>query len=121
MYGCGKTRLVHYIANGLPFYCHGLKELDAFRHVICLLVDQGLCRRSEITKCFGITEDFVGKALRIYRKEGHSGLYNQKRKKTANKLHGKLLEDVQLRLDAGQSVNSIAREEGITEGAIRTS
>jgi hypothetical protein len=66
--------MVHYIANGLPFYCHGIQELDAFRHVVCLLVDQGLCRRVDIVKSFCVTDDFVGKALRIYREKGHSGL-----------------------------------------------
>jgi transposase len=111
--------LVHYVANGLPFYCHGVEEMDAFRHVICILIDQGLCRRAEIVRCFCVTEDFVGRALRIYRKEGHSGLYNQQRKKIANKLYGKLLEAIQKKLDTGQSINSIAKEEGVTEGAIR--
>jgi len=111
--------LVHYVANGLPFYCHGVRELDAFRQVICLLIDQGLCRRSEVVRCFCVTEDFVGRALRIYRKEGHSGLYNQQRKKTANKLYGKLLEQIQKKIDKGQSINSIAKQEGVTEGAIR--
>lgn len=111
--------MVHYIANGLPFYCHGVKELEAFRQVICLLVQQGLCRRCEIVRCFCVTDDLVGKALRIYRKEGHSGFYNQTRKRKANKLHGKLLEDIQKKLDTGQSINSIAKEEGVTEGAIR--
>jgi len=114
-----KEDIVHYVANGLPFYCHGVEELDAFRHVICLLIDQGLCRRSEVVKCFCISDDFVGRALRIYRKEGHSGLYNQTRKKNASKLHGKLLEDIQRKINQGQSINSIAKQEGVTEGAIR--
>jgi len=111
--------MVHYLANGLPFYCHGITELDAFRHVVCLLVDQGLCQRAEVVRCFSVTDDFVGRALRIYRKEGHCGLYNQTRKKNASKLHGKLLENIQKKLGQGQSINSIAKQEGITEGAIR--
>jgi len=112
--------MVHYVANGLPFYCHGVEELDAFRHVVCLLVEQGLCRRSQVVKCFGVTDDFVGKALRIFRKEGSSGLYQrQNRKRRANKIIGKVAENIQRKLNQGQSVNSIAKEEGVSEGAIR--
>lgn len=33
----------------------------SFRHIICMLIEQGLCRRKEVVHCFGITEDFVGK------------------------------------------------------------
>jgi hypothetical protein len=115
-----KDGMVHYVANGLPFYCHGIQEFDAFRHVICLLVDQDLCRRTDIVKSFCVTDDFVGKALRIYREKGHSGLYNQgEKKRRANKIVGKVLEDIQRKLDKGQSVNSIANEVGVSEGAIR--
>jgi len=111
--------MVHYVANGLPFYCHGIKEMNAFRQVLCMMIEQGLCRRSEVVRCFCVTEDFVGKALRIYRKEGHIGFYSQTRKRKANKLYGKMLEDIQVKMDKGQSINSIAKEEGVTEGAIR--
>ncbi len=116
---CQEDDMVNYVANGLPFYCHGTKELDAFRQVLCMMIEQGLCRRADVVRCFHITEDFVGKALRIYRKEGHRGFYNQSRKKTANKLFGIRLEDIQKKLNKGKSVNSIAKEEGVTEGAIR--
>jgi len=111
--------LIHYFANGLPFYSHGPDEMDAFSHVVCLLIEQGLCRRCEVVQGFCVTDDYVGKSLRIFRKQGHSGLYNLKRKKNSSKLFGQRLVNIQDKLDQGQSVNSIAKEEGVSEGSIR--
>ncbi len=111
--------MVHYFANGLPIYCHGIEEQGAFRHIICLLVEQGLCKRVEIVRCFGISEDFVGKSLRIFRTEGATALYGRSKKRSANKIFGEKLRRIQSKLDKGQSVNSIAREESLNEGAIR--
>ncbi len=111
--------MVHYVGNGMPLYVHGVEELGAFRHIICLLVEQGLCKRVEIVRCFGISDDFVGKALRVYRDHGSEALFLPPKKRSANKLFGKKLERIQSKLDKGQSVNSIANEEGVREGSIR--
>lgn len=111
--------LVHYFANGMPIYVHGVEEQGAFRHIICLLIEQGLCKRKEVVHCFGITEDFVGKALRIYRAKGGEALYQPQKKQRANKIYGAVLERIQSKLDKGQSVNSIAKEESLREGSIR--
>lgn len=111
--------MVHYFANGLPVFCHGLEEQGAFRHIICLLVEQGLCRRIEIVRCFGISDDFVGKSLRMFRNEGVDALYRPTKTRSANKVVGEKRKRIQSKLDKGQSVNSIAKEESINEGAIR--
>jgi len=111
--------MVHYIANGMPIFVHKSEELSAFRHIICMLIEQGLCKRKEVVYGFGITEDFVGKALRIYRKEGAEALYQSQKKRSANKIHGATLERIQSKLNKGQSVNSIAKEESLSEGSIR--
>jgi len=111
--------MVHYVANGMPIYVHGIEELGSFRHIICLLIEQGLCRRKEVVACFCITDDFVGKALRIYRKDGGEALYRPQKKRSANKIFGATLTRIQSKLDKGQSVNSIAKEEGLSEGSIR--
>ena len=111
--------MVLYIINGLPVYVHGVEELGSFRHIICMLIDQGLCRRKEVVHGFSITEDFVGKALNIYRKEGGEALYRPQKKRSANKIIGAVRDRIQSKLDKGQSVNSIAREESLSEGSIR--
>ena len=43
-----QKRKVHYFANGMPIYVHGEEEQDSFRHIVCLLIEQGLCRRKEV-------------------------------------------------------------------------
>ena len=112
-------QMVHYFANGMPIYCHGAEEQGAFRHILCLLIEQGLCRRVELVRCFGISDDFVGKSLRTFRNEGVSALYRPQKKRSANKIFGEKLHRIQSKLDKGQSVNSIAKEESVQEGAIR--
>lgn len=111
--------MVHYFANGMPIYVHGVEEQGSFRHIVCLLIEQGLCRRKEVVNFFGITEDFVGKALRIYRSKGGEALYQPQSNHRANKIYGAVLERIQSKLDEGQSVNSIAKEESLSEGSIR--
>lgn len=112
--------LVQYIANGLPVYSHDKDNLAVFRSVTSNFIEQGLCRASEVARCFGIPEDSVRKQLARFREGGEQAFFGENRSENkCHKLRGELAKRVQRKLDKGQSNNSIANEEGISEGAIR--
>ena len=112
--------LIQYIANGLPIYSHDKDNLAVFRVVTCNFIEQGLCRSSEVARCFGIADDSVRKQLARYRKGGEQAFFMEGGSENkSHKMRGELLKRIQSKLDKGQSNNSIAIQEGIREGTIR--
>lgn len=117
-----KDGLVQYIVNGMPVYAHGNDDLNAFRFFTSNLIHQGLCRKVEIERCFHVSEDTVARSYKKYVEEGESAFFGKdKRKGTAHKIIGDRKENIQRKLDKGQSVNSIAKEESVRESTIRYS
>ena len=112
--------LVQYIVNGLPVYAHPKDDLKAFRYITSNFIHQGLCRKTEVERCFHVSEDSVQRAYKRFVEKGESGFFgDDARKGTAYKITGDLRLRIQHKLDKGQSVNSIAKQEGVVESAIR--
>ena len=73
-----------------------------------------------MARCFGISVDTVTRYLSKLRTQGESAFFaEEKRKGYCHKIRGKVLTSIQKRLDEEQSVNSIAKAEGLSEGSIR--
>ena len=114
--------LVQYIVNGLPVYGHSKEDLNAFRFITSNFIHQGLCRKVDIERCFGVSEDTVSRAYKKFVTQGEAGFFgDDARRGHAHKILGERRERIQSKLDKGQSVNSIAKEEGVRESAIRYS
>ena len=117
-----KEAIVQYIANGLPIYSHGSEDLQNFRFITSNLINQGLCKSSEVSRCFCIPVDSVKRYVTKLRKESESAFFSEeKRKGYCHKIRGSVLEKIQKKIDKGQSVNSIAKQAGLAEGSIRYS
>jgi hypothetical protein len=115
-----KDDLVQYIVNGLPVYAHPKSDLNAFRYITSNFIHQGLCRQSEIQRCFHVSEDSVRRSYKKFLDKGEAGFFGaDARKGTAYKISGDCRLRIQAKLDKGQSVNSIAKEEGVAESGIR--
>ena len=115
-----KDDLVQYIANGLPVFAHSKDDLKAFRYITSNFIHQGLCRKTEVERCFHISEDSVQRAYKKFVEKGESGFFgDDARKGTAHKITGECRIRIQNKLDKRQSVNSIAKQEGVRESAIR--
>jgi len=114
--------LVQYIVNGLPVYCHSKDDLNAFRFITSNFIHQRLCRKVDIERCFCISEDSVSRAYKKFVTQGEAGFFgDDARHGHAHKIIGVLKQRIQSKLDKGQSVNSIAKEEGVRESTIRYS
>ena|SRR6266542_2853949 len=115
-----KDGLVQYIVNGLPVYAHPSDDLKAFRYITSNFIHQGLCRKTDIQRCFHVSEDSVQRSYKKFVEQKEAGFFSDDaRKGTAYKITGECRIRIQHKLDKGQSVNSIAKEEGVQESAIR--
>jgi len=113
--------LVQYIVNGLPVYAHSKEDLESFRFITSNFIHQNLCKQTEVQRCFQVSPDSVRRAYNKFVKEGEKGFFGKdNRKGVAHKL-GARIDLIQRKLDKGQSVLSIAKEEGVSEAAIRYS
>ena len=112
--------MVQYIVNGLSVYAHSSGDLKAFRYITSNFIHQGLCGKTEVERCFHISEDSVQRAYKKFVQKGEAGFFgDDARKGTAYKITGDCRLRIQAKLDKGQSVNSIAKQEGVRESAIR--
>ena len=55
--------LVQYIVNGLPVYTHPKEDIKAFRYITSNFIHQRLCRKTEVERCFHVSEDSVGRTI----------------------------------------------------------
>jgi len=93
-----KDDIVQYIANGLPIYSHGLENLQSFRFITSNFINQGLCKSTEVVRCFGISVDTVTHYLGKLRTQGEAAFFSEeKRKGYCHKIRGKVLINIQKR------------------------
>lgn len=113
--------MVQYIVNGLPVYAHEQEDLSAFRFITSNFIARGLCRKVEVQSCFGVSEDSVHRYYKKFKEEGAEGFFGVDKRLggKAHKIVGQKRIRIQQKLDKGQSVLSIAKEEGVRESAIR--
>jgi len=112
--------LVQYILNGLPVYCHGKNDYHAFRFITSNFIHQGLCRKVDIERFFGVSGSSVQSSYKKFVEKGEAGFFgSDARHGKAHKIIGDRKEKIQSKLDKGQSVNSIAKEVKVRESAIR--
>lgn len=101
-------------------YAHPKDDLKAFRYITSNFIHQGLCRKTEVQRCFHVSEDSVQRAYKNFVEKDEAGFFgDDARKGTAYKITGDCRLRIQNKLDKGQSVNSIAKQEGVRESAIR--
>jgi hypothetical protein len=70
-----------------------------------------------------VSSDSVARSVKLYRQKGDAGFYEQDGKYGKSgrtpKIIGEKRQRIQHKLNLGQSVNSIAKQEGLRESAIR--
>ncbi|MCK5281431.1 MAG: hypothetical protein KAQ62_10605 [Cyclobacteriaceae bacterium] len=114
--------LVTYFLSGMPIYSHGINELHKFRFTTSNFILQGLCKGSDIERTFHVSADSIRRWKKRLQDEGEEAFFNEdKRHGRSHKLLPDMLTRIQLELDKGRSVNSIAKDENISEGSIRYS
>ena len=69
--------IVQYLINELPVYSHSKDDNDAFRFITSNFIHQGLCRKVDIERAFGVSEDSVSRALKKFEAKGEVGFLGQ--------------------------------------------
>jgi len=106
--------------NGIPIFSHSSNDLNRFRYVSSHLLIQGLCRNVDIERVFHVSTDSVRRWKKKLSECGESAFFSSVvRHSTSHKLLPDVLERIQKKLEAGASVNGIAKNENISEGSIR--
>jgi len=115
-----KNGIVIYLHSGMPIYSHDKDELNKFRFTTSNFILQGLCNNTDIVRVFHVPTDSVRRWKKKLSEEGEEAFFNKdKRHGRSHKLLPEMLDRIQLKLDNCQSVNSIAKQENISEGSIR--
>lgn len=115
-----KDGIVNYVVSGLPVFSHSEEDVKSFRYITSKLIQQGLCKRSDISKCFGVSYDSVKRYVKRLEVHGDQGFFkNDLRQGSCYKLLPDVLTRMQKHINDGKTNSEIARLEGVTEGAIR--
>ena len=115
-----KDMLVQYIANGLPVYSHGVDDLQSFRFITSNFIKEGLCKSTEVARCFCIPIDTVKRSLKKLREQGEVAFFSEEnRQGHCHKIVGGRAVRIQKMLDLGLSNSAAAKSEGISEGSVR--
>jgi transposase len=111
---------VYYLHCGMPIHSHHKDDMQKFRYVTSSLILQGLCKNSDIVEVFHVSNSSVCQWKKKLEEGGEQAFFGiENRHGHSYKLLPAVLSRIQSKLDAVQSVNSIAKEEGLSEGSIR--
>ena len=69
--------IVQYIANGLPIYSHASEDLQSFRFITSNFIKEGLCKATEVARCFGVSVDTVNRYLSKLRTQGEAAFFSE--------------------------------------------
>src|SRR5690625_139942 len=112
--------MVYYLHNGSPIFCHDQKDLRRYRYILGNLVEMRLCSAGELSKALGVPIRSVQRYAKTFRDKGADWYFHDKPKggNSATK-RDEAMENIQQMLDKSIPVTRIAKQIGVTEGAIR--
>ncbi len=91
-----------------------------FRFITSNLILQGRCTNQDISDTFHVSTDSVRRWKQKLSEEGEVAFFKEEsRHGRSYKLLPDVLDRIQNKMNEGRSPNSIAMEEGISEGSIR--
>jgi len=115
-----KGTMVTYFLSGMPIYSHEKHELNKFRYTTSNFIEKGLCKGTDIQRIFHVSIDSIRRWKKKFKEQGEAAFFNEdKRRGQSHKLLPDVLDRIQVELDKGRSVNSIAKGEHLSEGSIR--
>jgi transposase-like protein len=101
---------VYYFNGMMPIFSHAEDDLASFRFITSQMVVLGNATQAEIVRAFGISPISMKRYVKRYRERGLAGFFDTPRRRGPSVLTNEILDKVQLLLDQGQSVSSIASQ-----------
>jgi len=115
-----KEEFVYYLHNGSPIFCHSKDDRNSYRFILATLVENGMCKCSEISRALGINVKNVQRYSKALRENGTSWFFNREDNRgQCHKFTSEIRKKAQALIDDGYSRQAVAKELGLSEGAIR--
>lgn len=115
-----KDGFVYYLHNGSPVHCHATDDLNSYRFILGSLVNNRLCKTSELSKTLGIHKKNIQRYAKTLRDKGPEWFFNRDDQRgQCYKFTKEKQEHAQDLLSKGYSAYRIAKETGLSESAIR--
>ena len=115
-----KDSLVYYLHNGSPIYCHDKNDLNGYRFIVANLINTHLCTATELSRALGVSNRNMQRYAKTLRVKSADWFFNKPDKQNdAHKFTPDKLLEAQGLLDEFLPVLGVARQLGVTEGAIR--
>ncbi|MFW6224824.1 MAG: helix-turn-helix transcriptional regulator [Bacteroidota bacterium] len=115
-----KDGFVYYLHNGSPVHCHAKDDLNSYRYILGSLVNNRLCKTSELSKTLGIHIKNVQRYVKALRDKGPEWFFNRDDQRgQCYKFTSEKQEQAQDLLSQGYSAYRIAKKTGLSESAIR--
>ena len=115
-----KDGFVYYLHNGSPVHYHASDDLNSHRYILASLVNNELCKTSELSKALGIHIKNVQLYAKALRDKGTEWFFNRDEQRgQCYKFTSEKQEQAQDLLNQGYSAYRVAKETGLSESAIR--
>jgi len=112
--------MILYFNGGLPVYQHRVVDYKSFRYFTSMMIDLKNVNHEDIISTFKVSKESVNRWLRIYREEGGSGFFQEKKSnKRGTRLTDEVLVSVQELLNLGKTPKEIGAGMGIKRDTIQ--
>jgi transposase-like protein len=99
---------ITYIYGHLPVFMHDADDQQSFRMVTSQFYVNGGATQTQICRAFGVSPISVKRGVKLYRKKGIAGFFEQPRRRGAAVLTPPVLAEAQELFDEGLSIPEIA-------------
>ena len=110
---------ITYIYGNLPIFSHDIDDQRSFRMVTSQFYINGSATQAQIYRAFGVSPISVKRGVKLYRKKGMAGFFEQPRRRGAAVLTPAVPAEVQGLLDQGVTITEIAAEMNLLADTLR--
>jgi hypothetical protein len=111
-YECRDGRVTYFYGH-LPVFTHEEKDIRTFRMITSQFIVNGVVKQSAVIKAFGLPAVTVKRYVKLYRKKGAAGFFQEPRRRGAAVLTEDILNQAQRLLDESLSRSEVAAQIGI--------
>lgn len=112
-------KTITYIYGNLPIFIHDVNDQRAFRMITSQFYINGSATQAEICRAFGVTPIGMKRGVKLYRKKGVSGFFEEPRRRGAAVLTPAVITEVQVLLDEGLELTEIASKLDLLADTLR--
>jgi transposase len=111
---------IYYFNGEMVIFMHHKDDYKSFRFITSQMVVLNDVKQVTIVKVFEVSKASVKRWVKLYRREGPSGFYRPREgKKSGNVLTAEVLQEIQARLNYGDTPKEIEDTYGIKADTIR--